>query len=59
MSKSKIGGLEQVQTYVSPNELKNLDKIANNCLRSRSDTVRLMVAESIKKYAVELKLDLV
>jgi metal-responsive CopG/Arc/MetJ family transcriptional regulator len=50
MGKSPAKELQQVQTYLSPKELKELDKVARDSLRSRSDTVRLMIANSLKNY---------
>lgn len=51
MSKSLTKGLEPVQSYVSPKELKSIDKIAGNALRSRSDMIRLMLASSIDQFS--------
>ena len=53
---SSAHGLLSVSTYLGKKELKNLDKIAQSIMRSRSDTVRLMIGESIKSYAKDMKL---
>ncbi len=49
---------EHIQSYVSPKELKIIDKIARDSLRSRSDTVRLLLADALKTYAKDFNLKL-
>lgn len=41
--------LVHIQSYIPSTEVKKLDKMANKALRSRSDFIRLILAEAIKK----------
>jgi len=45
VNESSETGLESIQSYISPVELKALDDYANGKLRSRSDVIRLIIAE--------------
>jgi hypothetical protein len=45
MGKVEKHCLESIQSYFAPDEVKLLDKKANSILRSRSDTVRLIVVK--------------
>lgn len=47
MSTLLKSGLKHVQSYISPLELKALDKKANFSLRSRSDMIRIIVADAL------------
>ena len=48
-----VSGLKQIQSYLPPKDLNNLDKIAREELQSRSITIKFLLKKAIHEYAQE------